>query len=155
MQPDIQKSTYTHDAFICYSRKEKEFARKLETALEDYKPPKDRNVPQRNLNIFRDEADFTGIEYRQSIAKHLKDSAKLIVLCSPDARASAYVNEEIRLFAWTNGADNIIPILVSGIPNNEPKPGQESEMAFPEALREVLQMPWGINYVGFDSSKDK
>src|SRR5207245_1025372 len=101
----------------------------------------DFKILQRSLDIFRDEEDFTGVEYHRSVAKHLKDSSKLIVICSPNARNSTYVNEEIRRFAQTNGVNNIIPVLLSGIPNNEAKPGQEGEMAFPEALCEAMEMP--------------
>ena len=60
MEADVQKPTFINDAFISYSRKDIEFARKLEKALEDYKPPRDIKVPQRNLVVFRDETDFTG-----------------------------------------------------------------------------------------------
>jgi hypothetical protein len=51
------------------------------------------------------------------------------------------VNEEIRQFASMKGADNIIPLLISGIPNNEAKGEQAAEMAFPDALCEVMEMP--------------
>ena len=156
MEPDVQKQTYIHDVFISYSRKDKEFARKLDKSLKDYKPPKDPKVPQRNLDVFRDEEDFTGVEYHHSLEKHLKESAKLIVLCSPDARRSDYVADEIRRFAEANSADNIIPVLVSGIPNNIAKPGQEDEMAFPEALYEFMEMPLANSeYHGFNLKKDK
>lgn len=155
MPLDTHKPTYIHDAFISYSRIDKEFARKLDKALKNYKPPKDLRVPQRNLNVFRDEEDFTGVEYHESVARHLKDSAKLIVLCSPNSRKSEYVNDEIRQFAETSGADNIIPILVSGIPNNEAKPGQEDEMAFPETLSSAMEMPLAADYRNFDLKKDK
>ena len=139
MEPVTEMPSYANDVFMSYSRKDKEFARKLEKALEEYKPPKDLKVPQRNLVVFRDEADFTGVEYHQSIEHHLKNSAKLIILCSPDSRKSPYVNDEVRRFAKLhNSADNIIPVLVSGIPNNEAKPGQEEEKAFPEGLCEAM-----------------
>jgi hypothetical protein len=107
METEVLKPTYINYAFISYSRKDIEFARKLEKALEDYKPPKDLNVPQRNLVIFRDESDFTGVQYEESIEKHLKTSKKMIVICSPDARKSKYVDDEIRRFAEARGAENI------------------------------------------------
>ena len=132
MEADVQKPTFINDAFISYSRKDIEFARKLEKALENYQPRKDLNVPQRNLVVFRDEADLTGVEYEESIKKQLKNSKKMIVICSPNARKkSDYINEEIHIFAQAHGASNIIPILLSGIPNNDAKPEQEDEMAFP------------------------
>jgi len=155
MKSDTQKPTFIHDVFISYSRKDKEFAKKLEKALEDYRPPKNLKVPQRNLDVFRDEEDFTGVEYHQSLEKHLKESAKLIVLCSPNSRKSDYVNDEIKLFADANGADNIIPVLVSGTPNNEAKPGQEDEKAFPDALCKAMEMPLAADYRNFDPQKHR
>src|SRR6202008_4394285 len=53
------------------------------------------------------------------------------------------------------GPDHLIPILLSGIPNNEARPGQEEEMAFPDALCEVMEIPLAANYLGFDVQKDK
>lgn len=35
MPPEAEKPTFTNDAFISYSRKDKDFARKLEKALEE------------------------------------------------------------------------------------------------------------------------
>lgn len=156
MEPILQKETHIYDVFISYSRKDKEFASRLEKALENYKPSKDLKVPQRNLKIFRDEEDITGVEYNQAIETNLKNSKKLIVICSPDARKSKYVNDEIRRFAEIHGSkNNIIPILISGIPNNEAMPGQEEEMAFPEALCEGRKVPLARIYLGFDLRKDK
>ncbi len=144
-----------HDVFISYSRKDKEFARRLGTALEGYKPAKDLNAPHRNLVVFRDETDFTGVEYHESIERHLSTSAKMILICSPHARNSSYVNEEVRRFVRTRGANNVISLLLSGIPNNEARPGQEYEMAFPNALLEVMELPLAISYVGFDPQRDR
>ena len=151
----VTQQEFQHDIFISYSRKNKEFAAKLEKALEDYKPPKDLNVPQRHLNVFRDENDFTGGEYFQAIDRHLTGSQKLIVLCSPEARQSPYVNDEIRRFVQTRRSENVISILVSGKPNNEAVNGQESEMAFPDALCEAMEMPLAVDYLGFNPKKDK
>lgn len=150
-----QQKTYEYDAFISYSRKDKAFAAKLERALENYKPPKDLRVPQRRLNIFRDEGDMTGTEYFQSIEEHLKNSAKLIVVCSPNARKSELVNDEIRRFVNISNADNVIPVLLYGIPNNLAEPGQEEELAFPEALCEIMEMPLATSFLGFRFRRDK
>jgi hypothetical protein len=144
-----------HDAFISYSRRDKSFATLLQKTIAGYRPPKSLNVPQRHLRIFRDEEDFTGTEYHHSLDKHLQDSAKLIVLCSPPARASQYVNDEIRRFAKAKGPEHIIPILISGLPDNEIKPGQERDAAFPEALFEFMTMPLAAEYRNFDLAKDK
>src|SRR5688572_10648973 len=106
-------------AFISYKRQDERFALKLEKALERYTPPKDLNLPQRHLNIFRDKEDLTGTEYHEAIERYLEQSAKLIVVCSPHARNSSYVDDEIRRFAKLKAPDHIVPILVAGIPNNE------------------------------------
>lgn len=154
-QDEAREPVPSHDAFISYSRRDKEFARRLGDALRSYKPPRDLNVAQRHLDVFRDEEDFTGVEYHSSVARHLKSSARLLLLCSPSARGSEYVDDEIRRFAESHGADNIIPILVSGTPNNEAAPGEEDRMAFPDALCEALEMPLAIDYRGFDPKKEK
>lgn len=152
---EIGKSEMLNDAFISYSRKDKAFAVALEKALESYKPPRELQVPQRHLMVFRDESDFTGVEYHESLAKHLGSSTKLIVLCTPNARQSGFVNDEIHQFATIRGAENIIPILVSGIPNNEAKKDQEEDKAFPEALTEIMEMPLASSYLGFDLQRDR
>lgn len=144
-----------HDAFISYSRKDREFASRLDRALTEYRPPRDPGIPQRRLEIFRDEEDFTGTEYHASVRRHLESSAKLLVLCSPSARASAYVDQEIRHFAQARGAEHLIPILVAGLPNNEVGPERADQAAFPEALTAALEMPLAVDYRGFEPRKDK
>src|SRR5438105_6849548 len=113
MAAEVEARALLHDAFISYSRRNSDFARRLEKALENYTPPADLPVPQRHPEIFRDEADFTGAEYFQALAAHLAESAKLILLCSPAARASSYVDDEIRRFVGVHGAQNIVPVLVA------------------------------------------
>ena len=106
IEPDVHDTNALHayDAFISYSRKDEAFASALEKALEAYTPPKDLKVPQRPLDIFRDKEDFTGNDYVQSLEKYLHCSSKLIVLCSPSARQSPFVNDEIRRFAKAKGS---------------------------------------------------
>jgi hypothetical protein len=143
-----------HDAFISYSRRDRLFAAKLEAALERYLPPRDLGVARRRLDIFRDEEDFTGAEYHASLEQHLRNSATLIVICSPHARASKYVNDEIRRFVLLKGAENIIPILLSGVPNNEAA-ADSSDLAFPDALCEALEMPLAANFAGIDPARQR
>ncbi len=155
MVNNITENSFQYDAFISYSRHDKVFAGALEKALENYKAPKELATFRRSPNVFRDEGDLTGTEYFHSIDEHLKNSTKLIVVCSPRARESLYVNDEIRRFVSARGADNIIPVLLEGIPNNEAQPEQEDEMAFPEALVDVMELPLATDYRGFNSARDK
>jgi hypothetical protein len=144
-----------YDAFISYSRRDLVFARALERALTRYRPPRGLAVPQRSPRVFRDEDDFTGSDYVVAIRRHVAEARRLIVVCSPAARASRYVNEEIRLFATVRGSEAIIPVLIAGLANNEALPGREAEQAFPEALVEALAMPLAADYRGYDPQHPK
>ena len=61
-----------------------------------------------------------------------------MVVCSPHARASLYVDGETRQFAEAHGPERIIPILIGGVPNNELADPSAGDAAFPEALCEAL-----------------
>src|SRR6185436_3049980 len=139
-----------HDAFISYSRRDKEFASRLGAALRAYKPPKGLGLEPRHLDVFRDQEDFTGVEYHEAVRRHLGASSRLVLICSPNARKSEYVNDEIRQFVAMRGADSIVPVLFYGLANNEARDDQEDEKAFPEALCAALRMPLAIDYRGFD-----
>ena len=142
-----------YDAFISYSRRDMVFARALEKTLEAYRPPRDLPVAQRHLRVFRDETDFTGTDYADAIRRHLAASRKLIVLCSPAARASRYVDEEVRLFGEQRGAPAVIPLLIAGLPNNEAGSDREAERAFPDSLCRLMAMPLATDYRNFDAAR--
>jgi WD40 repeat protein len=146
-----------YDAFISYSRQDKEFAKGFENALERYTLPKAPNRVTRRLNIFRDEKDIAGTEYYGSVAAALRSSSKLLILCSPAARKSPFVAGEIQTFLEGGNADAIVPILVKGIPNNEAKPSQESEMAFPDVLWQAFRggIPLAADFRGFEPAKHR
>jgi WD40 repeat protein len=156
-QPSLsaQADQLTHDVFVSYSRKDAAFARQLERALESYNPPKELFPAGggKRMRVYRDEEDFTGVAYYASIERQLRGSANLLVICSPHARASQYVDEEIQTFIRFRGADRIVPVLFSGIPNNAALPGQEAEMAFPQALCRAIEMPIAVSFAGFDTAK--
>ncbi|MDX2034317.1 MAG: TIR domain-containing protein [Blastocatellia bacterium] len=145
---EARKKTASHsfDVFLSYSRKDKEFAIRLEEALESYRMPKSLKNLAPQLNVFRDEADITAADdYYRAIDQHISDSSKLVVICSPDSRKSKYVGDEIKRFIQSRGAQDIIPVLARGKPNNEA--ANEDEMAFPEPLCEN-RMPLAANFVG-------
>src|SRR6266567_198951 len=147
------QTAFTHDAFISYSRKDIVFVSRLEKTLEAYTPPKEVTRLRRHLDVFRDTNDFETGDYHGNLEKHLSASRKLIVVCSPNSRASKYVNEEIARFVASRGAGNVIPLLLSGLPNNEARVDQEHEKAFPPALCQAVEMPLAAEYRGFDSAK--
>lgn len=145
--------SYAFDVFLSYSRKDKDFAVRLENALESYRFPKSLKNVKRGLNVFRDESDIEAADdYHRSIEQYLKGSTKLVVICSPDARKSQYVEDEIRRFIQTRGEHDIVPVLFRGKANNETV--DENEKAFPEVLCEN-RMPLAANFLGAENYKGK
>ena len=141
---EARQPAHAFDVFLSYSHKDAAFAARLEDALESYRIPRGLRGVVRNLNVFRDEKDITaGDDYYREIEQHLRGSAKLVVVCSPDARRSKFVADEIRRFIAARGAQDIIPVLARGKANNET--ADESEMAFPEPLCEN-RMPVSTMY---------
>jgi len=130
---------FLYDAFISYSRSNGDAAAKIDRDLERFPLPRDirKRLGRRYLNVFRDVNDLTGNRLESGIEHRLEESRTLVVLCSPDARASKYVNMEIERFAQVRDAMQIVPALVAGQPNNNAGV-DAAEWAFPDALGEVL-----------------
>ena len=152
--PTVERS-FKYDAFISYSRRDLAFARRLERALNGYTPPRDLAVPQRRLRVFRDEQDLTGTELGPALERNLEDSAKLIVICSPQSAASHWVGEEIRKFAQRRGREHVIPVLLEGVPNNEATATDAERVAFPAALVQLLPVPLAADFRTFDAASDR
>ena len=121
-------------AFLSYSHKDVAHARWLHRALERYKI--DANlvgrsteqglVPSSLSPVFRDRDDFSaGHHLERDTLEALKESRALLVMCSPAAAVSRYVNEEVRIFKSTCPDRLVIPVIVSGGP----------DQSFPQALR--------------------
>jgi hypothetical protein len=146
--PRGQQPSAGYTAFISYAREDAAFARLLETAIETHQSVK-AGAP---LTVFRDEADFTGGEYTSALKKHLEQSASLIVVCSPNARRSTFVGDEIERFAALHGSQRIFPVLVDGLPDNE----ADDKKSFPSALHTVVGgMPLAADYRGFDAARHR
>ena len=158
------------DIFISYSRKDHQFATRLHAALNAYQPPRGLPLPRRRLQAFLDTSDFSGPDYRPAIRRHLGNSAKIIVICSPNAVASRFVGPEIGDFAALHpieqgqsarpGQDpatrgDIIPIMIDGLPINETTGVSDPQNAFPDALCRALALPIAVDYRGFDPTQHK
>jgi tetratricopeptide (TPR) repeat protein len=144
-----------YDVFVSYSRRDQAIAEALYRGLPRYRPPRSLDgVPRRPLRVFRDVHDIVGTVLEESIRRHLDCSARLVVLCSPAARASRYVDAEIRHFAASRGPRHIVPVLVDGAPDAEAR--EEGERAFPDALLAALgNDPLAVDYRGFRPGRDR
>lgn len=124
-----------YKAFISYSHSDEQWAKWLQRALEKYKLPKTfrqshPELPARLYPIFRDRDELaSGGELSESIRKAMEDSEALIVICSPAARASLWVNEEIKRFKASGRSNRIFCFLVSGSPD-----AHSADCAFPPAI---------------------
>jgi hypothetical protein len=130
--------TLKYRAFLSYSHRDTASAKWLHRALEAYRIDKDLVgretahglVPKSLRPIFRDRDDFpAGYSLTEQTLAALEASQFLIVLCSPNAAQSTYVNEEIRCFKALGRADRVINVIVGG------EPGDPERECFPPAVR--------------------
>lgn len=86
--------------------------------------------------MFRDREELpTSADLGSQIEAALSESATLVVVCSPRAASSRWVNEEILTFKRLGRHDRILCIIIDGEPNATDMPGQAEEECFPLALR--------------------
>ena len=142
-------------AFLSYSHRDSKWADWLHRALETYRPPKSLigtttvagTVPRRLIPIFRDREELaSATELGAVISAALQDSACQIVICSPDAARSRWVNQEILAFKRLGREDRIFPLIVAGEPNASGLPGREAEECFPPALRFKLGLDGELSH---------
>jgi tetratricopeptide (TPR) repeat protein len=88
------------------------------------------------MPVFRDRDELpTASNLGDAINDALAGSAFLIVICSPDAARSRWVEQEIRTFKQLHGEDRILCLIVDGEPNAGDKPEHRQIECFPAALR--------------------
>jgi tetratricopeptide (TPR) repeat protein len=130
-----------YEAFISYSHADARWASWLHRAIETYRVPKrliaERpDLPARLTPVFRDREELpSAVDLGQKIETALRGSKRLIVVCSPRAAASQWVNEEIRRFKALGRGDRIFSIIVEGEPNAIERGKDPSLECFPEQLR--------------------
>jgi tetratricopeptide (TPR) repeat protein len=114
----------TYRAFISYSHNDAADARWLHARLETYRLPGDiarlaaAGARKGRLGpIFRDREELPASEdLSASVRAALAVSDVLVVLCSPDARASPWVQREIELFRELGPDRPILAAIVRGEP---------------------------------------
>ena len=132
-------------AFLSYSHHDSADADWLHQAIERFTMPKglvgritaNGAVPKKLTPIFRDRHELAASsDLGGKIRAAIKQSRFLIVLCSPAAVASRWVNEEIFAFKKLHGEKRILAAIVGGEPWASEIAGREAEECFPPALRE-------------------
>jgi tetratricopeptide (TPR) repeat protein len=133
-----ETSQFRYRAFLSYSHRDTPWAKWLHSALEGFRVDKDMvgrptlvgPVPKTLRPIFRDREDFSaGHSLNEQTESALQSSQFVVVICSPNAARSIYVNEEIRRFKEIGRGGSVIPIIVDG------EPGDPERECFPPALR--------------------
>jgi tetratricopeptide (TPR) repeat protein len=117
-----------HVAFISYAHADMRHAQRLQRSLEHYRLPPGVPHPlagargRRLAPIFRDVSDLASApSLTAAIREALAASGALIVVCSPAAAASGWVDAEVRFYLDTHagGRERIFCAIVDGPPDAE------------------------------------
>ena len=114
------ENTYHYYAFISYATTDSKWAKWLQHQLSYYHIPsavrKSKiGVPQKIRPIFIYEYDLGGNILHEAIEQELSASKYLIVICSPSAAKSKYVNQEVETFVKQGRQEYIIPFIVRNV----------------------------------------
>ena len=131
-------------AFMSYSHDDAEFADWLHEELEEFHVPQrlvgklteHGPIPKRLAPIFRDRQELAAASnLTEEIEEAIAGSRFLIVLCSPTAAKSKWIDKEIACFKRLHGEDRILAAIVDGEPGADNDPGTPAAECFPPALR--------------------
>lgn len=134
---------YKYWAFISYSHQDSAWATWLHRALEGYVVPRRLvgretavgPIPRRLFPVFRDRDELSSsAELGGVINEALRRSRCQIVICSPRAATSRWVNEEIRYFKSLGREHRVLALIVDGEPGAADR-GEPAFECFPLALR--------------------
>ena len=148
MSLDETQSERRYWAFISHSHKDVAWASWLVRSLETYGVPANLvgrgtpvgPIPRRLRPVFRDRDDLAASpDLKHQLHRVLDHSRSMIVVCSPDAVNSTWVNEEIAYFRSVHGGERIFAIIVGGEPNAAPSGDLSAPECFPAALRSGIE----------------
>ena len=164
-------------AFLSYSHADAHWARWLLRRLESYRVParlvgtagRDGPIPARLGPMFRDRDELpTAGDLSTTIREALSESATLVVICSPAAAQSKWVDAEVQAFLAHNSRDRVLCFVVDGEPSRNDcfpptllAPDAEGRVREPLAAdarkdgdgkdRAALKLIAGLLGVGFDT----
>lgn len=129
-------------AFLSYCHRDGEATARLHRRLETYSVPRalrgtqadGRVVPARIHPVFRDRDELaTAAQLSRTIEEALDASEALVVVCSPAAVASPWVNAEIAYFRRVHHDRPVFAFVVAGDPGLDPT-RDPRRAAFPPSL---------------------
>ena len=135
---------HRYRAFLCYSHRDSDWADWLHDAIEGYPIPprlvgiatRAGVIPPRLAPVFRDRDELpSAANLSTKVSDALAQSANLIVICSPHAAQSRWVNEEVTAFQRLGRSDRIFCLIVDGEPDATDIAGRANEECFCNALR--------------------
>ncbi|MDX2416802.1 MAG: toll/interleukin-1 receptor domain-containing protein [Xanthomonadales bacterium] len=130
------KDDYQYKAFISYSHADRKWGSWLHHVLETFHTPKhlvNEDTPSRLLPIFRDREELASShDLSGKIQQALEGSENLIVICSPSAAKSRWVNKEVETFKKLGRSDRVFSLIVDG----DPGAVNTDQDCFPPAMRQ-------------------
>jgi tetratricopeptide (TPR) repeat protein len=138
---------FRFQAFLCYSHRDSAWADWLHDALENYRiPPRLVGlmtaagvIPRRIAPVFRDRDELpSATDLSAKVNDALAQSACMVVVCSPHAAQSHWVNEEVQAFQRLGRANRIFCLIVDGEPGASAWAGREHDECLPPALTRRL-----------------
>lgn len=128
---EIQNTTkkkYKYDAFISYRHIEPDLtiAETLHDMIEKFNIPKHLRTVSNDgsliddkhiFRVFRDREELSTKDLSTMIEEAIANSENLIVICSKRTSLSPWCRKEVQLFKRIHGANNIIPVLIEGEPD--------------------------------------
>lgn len=142
---DGNTPAFRYWAFISYAHTDERHAKWLHKAIETWRVPRrfvgrphlDEFIPRRLFPLFRDRDELaSSAELGAVINEALRVSRYLIVICSPQAARSRWVNEEVRYFKSLGREQRVLALIVDG------EPGSAAAECFCPALK------WRVGFDG-------
>jgi tetratricopeptide (TPR) repeat protein len=132
----------------------RQWATWLHQALESYEVPEDLvgtsnergdEIPSRIYPVFRDEEELPAdAELSAPISRALQNSRLMVVICSPAAVESKFVEDEIHTFKMLGKSDRVLAMMIRGEPNASEDAAKQrdgisaKDECFPLSLRRIV-----------------
>lgn len=148
------EQNFEYFAFISYKREDEKWAKWLQRKLEHYKLPtviaKEKpELPKKIWPVFKDTTDIKPGILADVLTQNLNTSKYLIVICSPRAAKSQWVGKEISEFVALGKQNNIILLIIEGLPYSKNLDTECYHPVIKEKLPEMLGV--NINEEGVES----